>query len=140
MRSILLIAGTIIASSTMALAQHTTDVPKPVKMAFAKSYPGVSKVKWELEDGKYEAGFHYRKHEMSALYTTDGVLTETETIIAADSLPRAAREYATSRGKIQEAARIVKAGGEVQYEAEIKKRDLIFDSRGTIILEKTKKD
>jgi hypothetical protein len=113
------------------------DVPRAVKAEFAKAYPNVAKVKWEKEDGKYEASFKQNGHKMSVLYSADGAVNETETTIGINELPAAAKKYASSRGKIKEAAIIVAADGSKQYEAEVGKKDLLFNERGDFVSERS---
>lgn len=111
-------------------------VPAAVKTSFAKEYPGVSKVSWEVEKGKYEAGFHKDGHTMSALFEPNGSMTESEMQIKVSELPAAVLASLKAKhpnAKITEAAKITKANGEVNYEAEVKGKDLIFDSKGNLI-------
>ena len=112
------------------------NVPAAVKQAFEKEYPG-TKAKWDNEDGKYEAGFKHNGHEMSVLYNANGTVDETEMGIPVSQLPAAATSYLTQHkmGKISEAAKITKANGQVNYEAEVKGKDLIFDTNGNFIKE-----
>jgi hypothetical protein len=113
-------------------------VPDVVKTKFASLYPDTKNVKWEKEDGKYEAGFKNNGHEMSALFDASGVMTESEEEIKLSDLPVVAVEYVKANyagSAIKAAAKITKAGGEVNYEAELKGKDVIFDSAGTFIKE-----
>ncbi|MDB5202852.1 MAG: hypothetical protein JWQ27_2261 [Ferruginibacter sp.] len=126
-----------IASGYISCAQHlnASKVPAAVKASFAKTYSGTP-VKWEKEDGQYEATFHYQNHEMSTTYTANGALLETETGIAVTELPAAVKSYLDQnyRGKkIKETASIRKADGTLVYEAEIGGKDLLFDANGKFI-------
>jgi hypothetical protein len=136
MRSIIIILLAACTCSNVASAQQKTIVPASVKLAFANAYPGATKVKWEKEDGLYEASFHYKNDEMSVLYTQQGAVSETETAIAIKELPPAALKYASSKGKIKDAAKIVSPNGNVQYEAEVNGKDLLFDSKGLFLKQK----
>ncbi|MEO7800901.1 MAG: PepSY-like domain-containing protein [Ginsengibacter sp.] len=110
-------------------------VPATVKSAFAKEYPGTS-AKWEKENGKYESNFKHDGHEMSALFNTDGSLEETEMEIKISQLPAGVTSYVRDNRKgssIKEASKITKANGDINYEAEVKGTDLIFDSNGKFI-------
>ncbi len=115
---------------------ENVNVPAAVKQAFQKQYPG-TKAEWDNEDGKYEAGFKYNGHEMSVLYNANGSVEETEMEIPVSQLPAAATSYLTEHkmGKIGEAAKITKANGEVNYEAEVKGKDVIFDAAGKFLKE-----
>lgn len=111
-------------------------VPAAVKTKFASLYPGVKSIEWEKEDGNYEAEFKQDQTETSALFDASGSLVQTETEMAVTALPRGVLDYVSKNlnsKKITEAARIVDAGGQVTYEAEIGGRDYIFDAKGNFI-------
>lgn len=113
------------------------DPPAAVKAAFAKQFPG-STAKWEEEHGKYEASFKHMNHEMSALFTAAGTMEESEMEVKTNELPIAVTAYVNQHHKgaaIKEAAKITKANGEVNYEAEVKGKDLIFDASGKFLKE-----
>lgn len=112
------------------------DVPSAVKTKFSSLYPGVKKVKWEKENGNYEAEIYLNKVETSILFDINGNQLQTETEISVSELPQGVKEYASKNlknSKIKEAAKIVDASGVVTYEAEIKNRDYIFDANGNFI-------
>ena len=123
-------------SSVSAQKIDPAKVPAAVKIAFAKKFPDVDRVKWEKEGAQFEAGFKDNDHSMSALFAADGSLTESELSIPAASLPIPVKEYVKAhyRGTgIKEAAKITKASGEINYEAEVKGLDLIFDASGKFV-------
>ena len=112
-------------------------VPAAVKAAFAKQYPGVTAT-WEKENGNYEVNFKQNSNTMSALYTANGTLTESEMDIKITDLPATVLAYVKEhyKGKtVKEAAKITKADGSVNYEAEINGKDVIFDANGKFIKE-----
>lgn len=120
-----------------ASAQKITSskVPASVKASFAKQYPGIT-AKWEKEDGKFEAGFKKDGKTMSALFETSGLMTESEIDIKVTDLPASILAYVKEhyKGKsIKEAAKITKADGAVNYEAEVDGKDMIFDANGKLI-------
>jgi len=124
----------LIVISNIAIAQKTSDIPLAVRQAFARQYTDPKSIKWNVEkDNKYEASFTYHRAHMSAVYNADGSKVETETKIAIDNLPDAARKYAAAKGKITEAARIIKADGTTVYEAEVDGVDLLFDTAGKFL-------
>ena len=113
-------------------------VPTEVKAGFAKQFPKATDVKWEKENGLYEAGFKDVGQKKSATFDAKGTMTESEVSIKVSELPMAATEYIKAHYKglpVKEAAKITKANGEVNYEAEISKMDVIFDAKGTFIKE-----
>ncbi len=112
-----------------------SKVPPMVKSSFAKQFPTAT-AKWEKEDGKYEAGFKVADKEMSALFSTDGKMTESEVSMKQAELPASVLAYVKEnyKGKsIKECAKITKADGTVVYEAEVNGKDLIFDDKGKFI-------
>lgn len=119
--------------SVSACAQK--NVPLAVKNAFTKEYPGV-KADWDKEGSKYEASFKMKENSMSVLYSSSGVLEETEMDMKVDMLPAAVKAYLSKNfktEKIKEAAKITKADGTIEYEAEIKGKDYLFTPKGKFI-------
>lgn len=132
MRSIIIMVVAI-ATGTFSCAQKKVNPPTAVITAFNKQFAGATKIKWEKEKGKYEAGFVQTNIATSALFSADGSLEETEIVIAATDLPAAAVQYARTKGKIKEATKITNADGNIKYEAEINGKDLFFDAAGNFI-------
>ncbi len=139
MKSIIIILFAAIVCGNSALAQQS-EVPYAVKAAFSKKCSTAKKVKWDKEGNKYEASFLQNEKHMSVLYNANGVVEETETKISVAELPARARSYAKSKGAIKEAAMIVAANGTLTYEAEVRRRDLIFDDMGYFLEERIEKD
>ncbi|TWR24162.1 hypothetical protein FPZ42_16880 [Mucilaginibacter achroorhodeus] len=139
MKSIKTTAAILIAASTAitVMAQRSIQIPPAVKASFVKAYPAVKVVKWEKEKGDFEAGFKQGRTQMSATFKADGNQLEAETGISATALPASVIAYIKEHYKsaaIKEAAKITKtATGEVNYEAEVKGRDLLFDGAGKFI-------
>lgn len=126
----------LVAASAFA---GTVDLPAAVKAAFAKHFPKAKEVKWEIEDGKFEAEFKLDKKEQSAVFDANGTLLETEVEVSASEVPKSALEYAQSHypdKKVKETARITDAKGVVTYEVEVAGKDLMFDSNGNFMEEK----
>ena len=112
--------------------------PPAAKAAFLKAFPGSSNIKWEKENGKYEAEFSQNGKDMSAEFDETGTLLESELTIKASELPAPVLQYVKEHYKgasIKEAAKITKSNGEVNYEAEVNKVDVIFDAKGKFIKE-----
>lgn len=75
---------------------------------------------------------------MSAVIDKNGTIVETEADISITDLPKTVRDYMNKHyagTKVKEAAKIVKANGEVNYEAEVNRKDVIFDANGKFIKE-----
>lgn len=113
------------------------DVPVSVKTALQKQYPKAAKVKWSKEADKFEAEFDLNKEETSVLMDASGNVLETEVEIEISQLPKGVAEYVKTNYKssIKEAAKITDANGSVSYEAEIKGKDLLFNSNGKFVKE-----
>lgn len=121
-----------------AMAQKITSakVPAAVKTSFEKAFPGVKTVKWEKEKGDYEVSFKQAENNMSAVFKANGTQVESEIGIKSADLPASVNAYVKQHYKgavIKEAAKITKVSGEVNYEAEVKGKDLLFDSTGKFI-------
>lgn len=113
-----------------------SEVPAAVKTAFTSMYPSAASVKWEKENGNYEAEFKESGTETSAIFDGSGTYIQTEVEIAVKLLPRAVTEYVSKNlaGKnINEAAKITDAKGTVTYEAEAGNEDYIFDANGNFL-------
>jgi len=113
------------------------QVPVATKMAFQKGYPGI-KGKWEKENSNYEVNFVRGGQIMSAVIDAKGSILETETEITLRDLPASIALYIKEhyRGaKIKKAARILKADRQIEYEAEVQKMDVLFDSNGKFLRE-----
>ena len=126
-----------IAFSACAQKLDAAKVPAAVKTSFAKQYPGAA-AKWEKEDGKYEAGFKMDGSSMSALFEANGTMTESEMDIKIADLPANVLAYVKDhyKGKsIKEGAKITKADGTINYEAEVDGKDVIFDAAGKFLKE-----
>ncbi len=130
----LAITAFVLLFSLTTFAQK--DIPAEVKAAFAKQYPEIKKVKWENEDGKFEAGFKQNKIECSVLMNAKGKVLETENEIQVSDLSKSITDYVAKNypnQKIKGAAKITDAEGVVTYEAEVKGLDLLFSDKGNFI-------
>ena len=137
MKRLLFATLVIVSLQVSAQKMDAAKVPATVKATFAKAYPKATAT-WELEDKNYEAGFKQDGKTITVVIDTKGTLLETETDITMSDLPKAAAEYLSVHykgKKVKETAKIVKANGEVNYEAEVNKVDVIFDSKGGFLKE-----
>lgn len=132
---ILFLAACSSAQSNEKKGKHSTT-PTVVQDAFKQKYPNISTVKWEKEEANYEASFRKNKIETSVVISEKGKILETESEISNAELPKLALTYIEtnfSGQKIKEAAKIELSNGIIQYEAEVKGKDLIFDEKGNFI-------
>lgn len=125
-------------SFTAANAQQVKEiqVPLAVKSAFEKMFPGVKQAKWDKASALYEASYTKGQHKGSVLFDNTGKWTEREAAIAVKELPQKALLYMKENFKghtLKGAAKIIKATGEVQYEAEISGKDVFFTQQGIFI-------
>lgn len=134
---VLAVLVTAIGLSAGAQQIDASKVPAAVKTAFAKKYPD-QPVKWEKENGQFEAGFKQNGKNSSALFTADGTMIESEMEIKVAELPAPVLAYVKTHYKgavVKEGAKITKADGTVNYEAEVNSKDVIFDEKGNFIKE-----
>ena len=127
----------MLAAMTTLSCFAQKDVPAAVQESFKKNFPGVTVKKWEKEDGNFEANFSKGGKTMSATFDAKGEWMETETDIAISELPSAVTSYVKehySGATIKEAAMLKTPQGDI-YEAEVKGKDLLFDTNGKFLKE-----
>ena len=132
---LVLVAGTTLSAFGQKLKE--SQISAAAKSTFEKKYPGL-KGSWEKEDANYEVNFKQNGKSMSSLIDINGTIIETETVIPVSDLPKLVKAYMQKHYagvKIKEAAKIVKASGEVNYEAEVNKKDIVFDANGNFLKE-----
>lgn len=113
----------------------SANPPEAVLAAFTQKFPNAQDVDWSKEkNGEWEAEFELpgSNDEISAVFSSDGRWLETETEIAFSALP-APIQAALQGKKVKEAARIEKADGSTVYEAEVRRKELIFDASGKML-------
>jgi len=130
---ILCLTATTISVSAQKV--NESKVPVSVKETFTKAYPSTVG-KWIREDGNFEVSFDKDTKKMTLVIHQNGSLSQTEYAIRKDELPKGAIEYldANYKGvKIVEMAHILKPSGEIQFEAEVKGKDILFDNNGKFL-------
>jgi hypothetical protein len=142
MKKVIGILAIALSTVTMLYAQEKKEKqatpPTEAKAGFEYKFPRATNVKWEKENADFEVSFKQDRAEMSAVFDKNGSLKETETEIAVSTLPASAAAYIKQHyagQKVKEAAKIVKADGTVNYEAEISKKDVLFDASGNFLRE-----
>jgi putative PepSY-like beta-lactamase-inhibitor len=134
---VLVIVVGISGSSACSQKLKDSQVPAATKIAFQKQYPN-TKASWDKEDANYEVNFKKGGKEMSAIIQENGTIVETETMISLNDLPAPVSDYMNKHykgSKVKDAAKIVKANGKVNYEAEIAHKDIVFDGNGKFLKE-----
>ena len=79
--------------SGQAQAIKTSEVPSVVTAALKKEYPYATNIKWEMQDGMYEASFVNMKAEMAVIYSDKGIMALTETPVEVSALPANVFDY-----------------------------------------------
>lgn len=137
-RLILLAALLCLAVQLEAQSVKERDVPSAVTARVSTLYPDAAKVKWEMEDGMYEASFMTGDKETSVMISSQGMLVQTETEIEVAAFPKEAAIYIMQNNPgnaIQEATKRTDVYGVVSYEAELKNMEYVFDATGKLLTE-----
>ena len=130
MKRFLLLSFTVATISVSA-----QKVPDAVKSVFSKTFPA-TKGKWHLADGNFEVSFDKDSKKMTLVINPKAELVQTEYAITISELPKVAKEYLNTNEKgvkIKELAHILKPNGEVEYEAVVKGKDVLFDKNGKFL-------
>src|SRR5262249_51084489 len=92
MLSLALTLATALPAAADGQKAPLEKLPKAVKAAFAKHFPGATadKASSEKENGKtvYEIAFTFRGAKTDATFAADGTLVDVEKEVAAKDLPR----------------------------------------------------
>lgn len=137
----LILLGAIVLCATIQLEAQSIkerDVPPAVVSKVSALYPDAAKIKWEMEDGMYEADFLIGAMETSVMLSSQGMLVYTETEIETAALPKEVNIYIMQHNPgnaIQEASKITDVYGVVRYEVELKNTEYVFDSTGKLLTE-----
>ena len=117
--------------------KNKVTVPPAVKTALSKKYPNASKVTWEKENGNYEANWGGKSGEDNSVqFTPAGDFIEIVNAIPVSQLPEPVIVYVNKHykgAKISEAGKVTDAKGKLSYEAEVNRKDLIFDEKGNFV-------
>ena len=136
MKKLLVIGMFLVSTASFARKIDASKVPLVVRSTFSNNFPNIQSVKWEIEKSNYEANFTLGIDKKAALFNAKGEMLENETTISVNQLPPSVISYVQKNYKganIREAARINMPNGDINYEAEVNKRDLIFDANGNFL-------
>ena len=132
-----LFATLLLAGISYGQKAKKSDVPPAVTSALAKKYPQAKNVSWEKEKGNYEANWGGKSGEDNSVqFTPAGDFIEIVKAIPVSSLPKPVIAYVKEHYKmarITEAGRVTDAQGKITYEAEVNKKDIIFDEKGNFV-------
>jgi hypothetical protein len=127
------VASTVINAQTVKESQ----VPAAVKSALKSKYAEAKGVQWEKEKGNYEANWGGKsKEDNSVQFTPSGDFIEMIKAIPVSQLPAPVSSYVKAHykgAKITEAGKVTDAKGKMTYEAEVNKKDIIFDEKGNFV-------
>lgn len=134
---LLSITACLFSIGTIAKATNSLEVPAAVKQSLARKYPNAAKVTWEKEKGNFEANWGGKSGEdTSVTFTPSGQFVEEVDTIPVNQLPAPVFEYIkiNYKGtKVKEAGRVTDAAGKKMFEAEVKRKDLLFDENGKFL-------
>ena len=148
MRKILSLAAILFTLSNTTLSNTTfaqeknegtgkITVPSVVKSALYKKYADAKHVTWEKEKGNYEANWGGKSGEDNSVqFTRVGDFIEIVNAIPVSQLPEPVIVYVNKHYKgahISEAGKVTDAKGKTSYEAEVNRKDLIFDEKGNFV-------
>jgi hypothetical protein len=139
MKKIILSTLMLTAVCVMAIAQNVKSVAvtAAAKSALMKKYPEATKVTWEKEKGNFEANWGGKSGEdMSVVFTPAGAFVEQVVAISPSELPSGVTAYVKQHYKgvkITEAGKVTDAKGVTMYEAEVRRKDLLFDDKGNFL-------
>jgi Putative beta-lactamase-inhibitor-like, PepSY-like len=134
---ILLTLNTVTFAQEKDEMKNKITVPSSVKTALSKKYPNASKVTWEKENGNYEANWGGKSGEDNSVqFTPAGDFIEIVNAISVSQLPAPVITYVKEHykgAKITEAGKVTDAKGTLSYEAEVNRKDIIFDEKGNFV-------
>lgn len=126
----------ILCINVYAQRLSVKQVPEKVKTSFRYYHHDNKHVYWEKENGHYEANFKQNNISISQLFDKEGKLLETETNMPLTELPTPIKDFihkTYKNAKIKEAAKILYPDGRLNYEAEVKGMDLLFDTNYNLV-------
>ncbi len=133
----LFLLATITGATVNAQDLKSSNVPGSVKSALLKKYPEAKKASWEKEKSNYEANWGGKSGEDNSVqFTPSGKFIEIVKAISASELPKPVTEYVKQHykgTKITEAGKVTDAKGKISYEAEVNRKDVIFDENGNFV-------
>ncbi len=133
----LFLLATVTGVSVNAQDLKSNNVPGSVKSALQNKYPEAKKVSWEKEKGNYEANWGGKSGEDNSVqFTPSGEFIEIVKAISVSELPKLVPTYIKQHykgAKITEAGKVTDAKGKISYEAEVNRKDIIFDENGNFV-------
>lgn len=133
----LFLLATVTGVSVYAQDLKSRSVPGTVKSALLNKYPEAKKASWEKEKGNYEANWGGKSGEDNSVqFTPAGEFIEIVKAISVSELPKSVTLYVKQHykgAKITEAGKVTDSKGKISYEAEVNRKDIIFDENGRFV-------
>jgi FKBP-type peptidyl-prolyl cis-trans isomerase len=133
----LFLLATATSVSVNAQDVKSGNVPASVKSALLKKYPAAKNATWEKEKKNFEANWGGKSgEENSVQFTPSGKFIEIVKAILVSELPKPVSAYVKQHykgEKIAEAGKVTDAEGKIFYEAEVDRKDIIFDENGNFV-------
>ncbi|MEJ7679847.1 MAG: PepSY-like domain-containing protein [Segetibacter sp.] len=133
----LFLVTSLLVNSIFGQDLKSNNVPEAVKSVLQKKYPGAKKVSWEKEKGNYEANWGGKSGEDNSVQLApSGEFIEIVKAIPVSKLPASVITYVKEHykgAKITEAGKVTDAKGKLSYEAEVNKKDVVFDENGKFL-------
>jgi hypothetical protein len=135
--AVLLSVASLFAIACNSQKLRSSEVPSAVKTNLLKKYPAAKDVTWEKENSNYEANWGGKSGEDNSVqFTPSGEFIEYVRAIPVSQLPKSVSEYVKTHykgAKITEAGRVTDAKGKTSYEAEVNRKDIVFDEKGNFV-------
>jgi len=117
---------------------QAAKIPAAVESAFKNQYPTITNVKWSKEKKNFEAEFQLNGVKTNVMYDAAGNLVQTELDMPITSIPEKISTYIKTNypnKSIKEFSKITDAGGNISYEVEFSRHELLFQADGTFLRE-----
>ncbi len=140
---ILLFAVVFVAFQLEAQAVKQKDVPEIVIQQLESWYPGVSKVKWEMNDGMYQASFLMHNLKNEVVFSKEGAFSSAEAEMHLAELPEAVQAYLAEHfpnTTFEEIEMEMDAKGVVTYSVEAGDTEYIISADGKLLSQESDDD
>lgn len=136
---VLILLGAGLSFDAPAQKHFNDEVPAAVRTAFAQQFPR-TEARWAKEGDQFVAHFRQKRLDMNIRYNAEGTVTRMEEEIKVWQLPLPVIEYMEQHygDEPKQAAKVTRANGEINYEAQVKGKEVLFDASCTPLDEGTK--
>ena len=136
---LLFLLGAGLSIDAPAQRNYNDEIPAAVRTAFTQQFPG-TEASWAKEGDQYVAHFRQKRLDMNIRYNAEGAVTRMEEEIKVWQLPLPVIEYMEQHygDTPKEAAKVTRANGEINYEAQVNGKEVVFDASCAVLEEETK--